>query len=478
MPDLLGATNPVPGYDKPVNNRNTQTPSHYEQLENVPDLTKVNGPDRRTEQQQSDLRGDQNIRYGSNFQAFLERLRQAPDMLESLSDIFSGWAADTKLSEMQEGITLEMAKILEMLQMDESQLQDFLLQQVKTGTIFNGDLCELLRNAYSKADSETIKNSILQFLKSYSDCMSSEHIEKNMLRNLQRMADAMPARWTEQLREMTAQLENSIKAGDRMDTLRLLQKGIFPYMSDYVERTHDMGLPRQLLTQLALDIVRYENGSEQKVLQLFHQLRNCGIFRNNMEFLDDEVLAKLVDEVQRQRGSVAMQFSNALTSAASKFLQDGGNQQIQQGFQNLLAAMLLNESVYMPLNHYIVPLQWQGKMLFSEMWVDPDAENENGQSRGGSDENVRRMLIKVEIQSLGAFDIVLTNQKKDVNLLIACPEKVGFFHKQIEQAVTQILIRNDLNPLQISVTKMEKPMTVLDVFPRSFQGRNGVNVKA
>lgn len=56
----------------------------------------------------------------------------------------------------------------------------------------------------------------------------------------------MPASWAEKLREMAARLENGMAAGDRRGNVLLLQRELFPYMSDYVGRTHDMGLPRSL----------------------------------------------------------------------------------------------------------------------------------------------------------------------------------------------------------------------------------------
>ena len=81
MPDILGATNPVPGYDKTSLNRNvTVSPeSTPPQIQNVPDPTRVNRADNRTEQQDSNLQGDGKIRYDSNFQTFLPRLRDAPN---------------------------------------------------------------------------------------------------------------------------------------------------------------------------------------------------------------------------------------------------------------------------------------------------------------------------------------------------------------------------------------------------------------
>ena len=68
MPDLLGAANPVPGYDKAVTNRNIPVSPEKVQIQNSPDLTKVMRGDRRTEQQGTDLQGDGKVRYDSNYQ--------------------------------------------------------------------------------------------------------------------------------------------------------------------------------------------------------------------------------------------------------------------------------------------------------------------------------------------------------------------------------------------------------------------------
>ena len=58
MPELLGATNPVPGYDKTTVNRNITVSPDNTQIQNVPDPSKVVRADGRTEQQDSNLQGD------------------------------------------------------------------------------------------------------------------------------------------------------------------------------------------------------------------------------------------------------------------------------------------------------------------------------------------------------------------------------------------------------------------------------------
>ena len=477
MPDLLGATNPVPGYDKSTVNRNITVSPENTQIQNVPDPSKVVRADGRTEQQDSNLQGDGHIRYDSNFQTFLQRLRDTPSLAESLSLIFSGREATIVSSGLSAGIAEEMGRLLEMLRMDEGQLLDFLQGQFKTGTRFGGALFALLRNAYEKASSGGVRTDILQFLKAYVDFDSTSHIEGNLLRDLGAMADAMPASFAEKLRDLTAQLQNGIAAGDRKGNLSLLQREIFPYMSSYVERTHDMGTPRSLLTMLALNVARYENGSEEKLLEGFHQLSGYGTLKGQLGGIDDQSLLLLLkSRGAGSEGSRAVQFSNQLASAAARAFRGEGSAEVQRAFQNLIAAMLVNESVYMPINHYLIPLEWDGRMLFSELWVDPNAEEEQDRSAGGQ-KRTMRLLFKMDVQSVGLFDVILTTQGTEVDVQIACPDKAAPFSKQIGDAVSQILARNELRPTRVAVRRMDRPVTLTEVFPKIFEGKNSVNVK-
>ena len=476
MPDLLGATNPVPGYDKTSLNRNIPVSPENSQIQNVPDPKKVVRADGRTEHQDSNLQGDGRIRYDSNFQTFLQRLKDTPNLAQTLARLFTGREGIVVSSGLSAGIAEEMGRLLELMRMDESQLMDFLNGQFKTGTRFGGALFALLRNAYDRAASGGVRNDILQFLKTYVDFDSTSHIEGNLLRDLQSMADAMPASWAEKLRDLTAQLQNGIAAGNRQGNLHLLQKEIFPYMSSYVERTHDMGTPRALLTMLALNVARYENGSEEKLLEGFHQLSGYGTLKGQLGGIDDQSLLLLL----RSRGggaesSKAIEFSNHLASAAARAFRGEGSAEVQQAFQNLIAAMLVNESVYMPVNHYLLPLEWNGRMLFSELWVDPNAEDEQGRAGGGK--KAMRFLFKMDVQSLGLFDVILTAQGTDVDIQIACPDAAVPFSKQIGDAVSQILARNDLKPARVAVRRMDRPVTLTEVFPKIFEGKNSINVK-
>ena len=156
-------------------------------------------------------------------------------------------------------------------------------------------------------------------------------------------------------------------------------------------------------------------------------------------------------------------------------LQGQGGAAAQEAFHNILASLLINESVYMPLSHAMIPLDWNGNKMFSEIWVDPDAEN--GQNGGGASQPVTRVLIKLDIESLGAFDLLFNLRGETVSVSAACPRSVAPFASQVSQALTTILTRNGFQAESVSVAEMKRPVTISEAFPKIYKNMSGINVK-
>ncbi len=477
MPDLLGVTNPVPGHDNSNVNRNIPVSPNDTRIQNAPDPSRVSRPDNRTERQDTgDSTGSQALRYDSNFAAFLQRMAGTPGMGESLRTLFAMFEGKVVSSGIEEGLASEMGALLNMLKMDESQLGKFLFSQMANGTRFGGALFDVLRSAYASSGSEAVRNNILQFLKKYGDYSSTPHIQGNLLRTLTKLTRAIPASWGSQLLPMVSQLEGKLNAGDRQGALKLLQGTILPFLSNYTSKTNDMGLSRTLISMLALDISRYENGGEEGLLQAFHQLTSSPGLREKLGGLSDEALLKLLDSTSFAKAAEGDQFASQLSRAAQQALQGGAKNEVQEAFRNIVSAFLVNESVHMPLNHILLPLEWDGKMAFSEMWVDPDAE-ENLKRGKGERPNTLRFLFKIDIQGLGFFDMVLACQGERVDVQVFCPEKVTPFTQLVQGELSRILTDNGLSAGAVQVQRMDRPLTISGVFPRIFEGENSINVK-
>ena len=477
MPDLLGVTNAVPGNDANLINRNMPSIPNDPRLQNAPDPTRVTRSDNRTEQQGAGGDGSGALRFDSNFIAFLQRLSETPGLAQTLSQVLRMYQGTVVSSGMEEGIAVEMSALLEMLKMDEGEFSSFFRSQMQLGNRLSGPLFSILREAYGNSNSEVLRGNILQFLKRYSDYSSSGHVQGNLLRTLTRLTRAIPATYGNQLLGMVSELQQKMGAGDRSGALKLLQGTIMPFLAGYTSRTNDMGLSRSLISLLALDVARYEGGSKDGVMQAFRQLGSSAMLREKLGGVSEVDLLRLLERSTFAQAAERDTFASRLAQTAQRALRGGAGAEAQDAFRNIISSFLLNESVYMPLTHVAIPLEWNGKMMFSELWVDPDAED-NLKRGNGERDNVIRFLFKIDIQDLGFFDMVLTCQRENVDLQIYGPPAVASFAGTVQGEMTRILSENGLKPLGVQVQAMEKPLEISAVFPKIYEGENSINVSA
>ncbi len=477
MPDLLGVTNAVPGNDANLINRNMPSIPNDPRVQNAPDPNRVSRPDNRTERQDSGDTGGRPIRYDSNFITFLQRLRETPGLSQSMAQLLRTYQGTVVSSGMEEGIALEMSALMEMLKMDEGAFSAFFRSQMELGNRFSGPLFSLLREAYGNSTSEVLRGNILQFLKRYSDYSSSAHIQGNLLRTLTRLTRSIPATFGNQLLGMVSELEGKMSAGDRSGALKLLQGTIMPFLAGYTSRTNDMGLSRSLISLLSLDVARYESGSKEGVMQAFRQLGGSSVLRSRLGGVSEVDLLRLLERSRFAQAAGRDQFADRLAQTAQRALRGGAGMEAQDAFRNILSAFLINESVYMPLTHLVIPMDWEGRLMFSELWVDPDAEDNLKQGRGDRD-NTIRFLFKMDIQGLGFFDMVLTCQRDNVDLQIYGPPEVTSFAATVQGEMDRILSENGLKPVNVQVQTMERPLDVSAVFPKIYEGENSINVNA
>ena len=477
MPDLLGVTNAVPGNDANLINRNMPSIPNDPRVQNATDLNRVSRPDNRAERQDAGETGSQAARYDSNFITFLQRMSETPGLARTMAELLRSYQGTRVSSGMEEGIAVEMSALLEMLKMDEKAFSAFFRSQMDLSRRFSGPLFNILREAFGNSGSEVLRGNILQFLKRYSDYSSSQHIQGNLLRTLTRLTRAIPASYGNQLLAMVSELEGKMGAGDRSGALKLLQGSIMPFLAGYTSRTNDMGLSRALISLLALDVARYESGSKEGVMQAFRQLGGSAMLREKLGGVSEVDLLRLLERSRFGQASGSDRFADQLAQTAQRALRGGSGAEVQDAFRNIVSAFLINESVYMPLTHLVLPLEWQGKMMFSELWVDPDAENNLKNGRGDRD-NVVRFLFKMDIQDLGFFDIVLTCQRENVDLQIFGPPAVADFAGTVQGEMGRILSENGLKPVGVQVQAMERPLDVSAVFPKIFEGENSINVSA
>ena len=205
-------------------------------------------------------------------------------------------------------------------------------------------------------------------------------------------------------------------------------------------------------------------------------------FKNLLKFPSFQKIFEGMDEKQLRELLLRMNFEKAAGKSewADKFLNivesgirgDAGLEN-RQVFENVVNALLLNESVYMPVLHLMLPIELNGQLMFSELWIDPDEE---GNASSDPKERTAKLLIKFDIKDVGFFDLLMVYEKENVSMRLFYPENLSPFESEIKKGMEGILNRNGLNCEYLGVEQAAGSIPVPSVFPKIFERKNAVNV--
>lgn len=471
MTNITSVTNPTPGQDNSANYRSPIAPNDP-QVKNVSDPSRITRADQRSDRQDTAGSGLAR-RYDSYFQAFLQELRSFGSISDSLYQfLLSGFTMQGDVGGA--GLNPALAQLFQGLQVNPEQLLTLLKGMMSADQRFRGPLFDVLRDALRHGASQGMKEDIAQFLRKFSDFSATPHIERSLARNIQQMSWFMPQRFSDALDGHLRQLNTLLAKSDRAGALALLQKTFLPYMSDYVSQVHDRGIARNLLSMLVLDIARYENGSPQNLLQSFYQLFSYTPIKDAFGNLDQNAILQMLSEHTAPPNDASTSILDQLSELSARTMRGEGSTSLQQTLQELMRSVLVNQSVFMPLAHAMLPIIMDGKAMFSELWVDADAEQ---QSNGRSASKEMRMLLKFDIQDLGNFDLVITYHDDGVvDAQLNCPPHLTQFTDLFASKMTKMAENAGLKPSAIRASPATRRTTLTEVFPKILERMNSLNV--
>ena len=156
--------------------------------------------------------------------------------------------------------------------------------------------------------------------------------------------------------------------------------------------------------------------------------------------VNNKMIAELVDGIfTKAKLNQATALQDQLVTVLTKGLDGEAGYQNLAVFQNILQSALLNESVYMPLLHMMLPVDYMGQQMFSEIWVDPD-----DRTGGGLGENAIKLLLKFDIKDKGFFELIMLVDNGKVDLQLFYPDKYDAYKNQIKDGIFTIIERNDM----------------------------------
>ena len=246
---------------------------------------------------------------------------------------------------------------------------------------------------------------------------------------------------------------------------------MIPFLSQNISRTHDYGAIREATMLLVFHTARYQDGGIDRLYKLFEDMLNDRDFIRLFKGDAQESMQNLL-----KAGSGEARPMSDFADGLSQLVLRGANGQaglenVQQ-FYTIMNGMLMNESVYMPLLHFILPFQYEDNNVMSEMWVDPDAKKDDD-----SEGRRIKLFLKFDIQSVGKFELVMILQDHEAKVQLLVPPNLAKQEKKIQTEVADILKDNGIRFSQLMVRQRVRDRRVDEVFPEIREKERTINVR-
>ena len=471
MSNILKVTTPTVGYDNnSVNNK--PTPSQQAEdlsIKNPVEANRVGRADGRAESGGND--GGRGIAYDSNFGSFIQSLRDLPRLSEAMSKMIFGGMANLVESGITKGTAEDIQAFFQMLNMSPEKLSEFLKSQMAGANRLQGPLFDVLRQIMDEATTVELKAGVLDLLKKYNDMSSGKHLMENIKGTLEDIEARMFKGDREGLMKLAMKLKPHTMDSNAAN-VRLLKEQIIPYMGKYVADNREMGKLRDLVTLVAFNTSRYESGSLDNVVQAFQRLMDFPTFQKHFKGMSVNDFRDMLRGVDYDRAAGKNELTDKLLNIMQAGVKGEAGIENKEAFVNIMRSILVNESVYMPVMHVMLPVILDGVPMFSEMWVDPDEESGNQ----GSKERGIKLLIKFDMKDVGFFDMMLYYEKGKIDMLIHYPEELSGHESDIRENIRKIMRKNNLELEYLGVEQGKVPIPVHTAFPKIFERRNSINV--
>lgn len=476
MANILRVTTPVVGYDNNSGAKvNQENPPKNPNIQGEVRPDKVVRPDARSDAAPQQEEATLKFRYETNFDNFIQQMAKSSNITEEFSSVFLEKLGVLAQSGLKADFAGKIAEFLNMISMSPQDLAAFLKTQGQASVRYSGVFFDVLRQIMQQTGSVELRAGILDFLKRYTDMAEGSHLLDNMRRLMQDLKGGMLRSPGEQLEEMGRQLNYNAANGNVKENANLLKNRILPFLNSYITQMHERGSMRENTAMLASLTARYENGDAGRLQEAFLRLLDFQVFSKHFKNLDPATLMKVLGNTEFEKASMKNGAMNQLAEIINRGVMGEAGTENKMVFKELMQAFLLNESVYMPVLHLALPVDINGTLMFSELWIDPDEERDKGD---GTSERLIKGLIKFDIKDVGFFDLFFLygTDSGQLSLQLNYPEKLDATQEEVRTAISRIIANNGMEEGEVVLGSEDGSIPISAAFPNIFERKNSINV--
>ncbi|WP_085833192.1 hypothetical protein [Clostridium merdae] len=469
MADNLRITTPVPSGDN-VNRLNPARPSERAVVN--PALVPPTNADRQSGQNNTEF--SFLLNRNSVFSRFIQQLSKTPELSQSLGKLVfevMGRAG----AEQGAPVSETLRQLTQVINMGREDIVKNLLFQENNRTQFSGPLFQTMRQMLEQYPNKTLEQKMAQFLKVFNAYTSAGETTRSVTNRLIQISEQIPQPYSGQLAQLAQEITDEQPIENLNQNLSTLKEKVIPFIRRYISATNDFGRVRDNITLLVHDLSRLNIGSREELAEKFTALLDyC---KYDLDF-PPQKLNELTSVFLDHMGRLETPIQNKLLDSILNLLTENANGPSQRGqelFQSTLSSLLMDNSVYMPFHHLFLPLTFEGKYLFGEIWIEKEEESET--SHYAQDrERSRLIILTFDIKSKGYFEAFLTLTGKNVNIRLNCPAEFASNTKEIGEAVSAIFTQNGLVTESVELSAGIPPTAGKTILKKIHEGRRTVDV--
>lgn len=244
-------------------------------------------------------------------------------------------------------------------------------------------------------------------------------------------------------------------------------------------------------SDLSISFVRLVNELEKSIVYQPEIKRNIGIMQYNlsrylMESNLDELLELFKDSLKNEFNYFNQLLNDYLKQPLSEYNPTNVIEKITQvlelevnhasvlglthdKIESIVISLLSSPSHFVPLLHFVLPMQSEFLQAYSEVWIDLKKEES---------QNSNHILCAIEIEQIGHFEIEIWQVNDRIKCDVYCPVELVDQFKPVVNNLSKRIFESSFKLELVSIKSLNYSRSLLEVFTHLSDLQNGINIYA
>jgi len=441
----------------------------------VIDPTKVTKP---TKQDPSNQTGQNLLNYNpdSVFEKFIKSLQNSPVLAEGAKKLLLNKQFINYNIKSDSVINTLFESFLKSIEMNDTEVLNFLKFQQGTYTKFHGEFFDILRNlTKSFPNNKDFNITVRNFLRSYDCFVSIEETSKSINSALKNIEQNLPELLKNSFNEMTGKLVLDNTKGLDLN-LGILKDEIIPFVGRYISKMNDFGPVKDYVSVLVHNMVRLEAATKDNFSNNLENLLEFVRYNFDVNDKDMETLKLSLIKTYEESSNV----KNSSVDSFLKLLESGvknSDSLVNKALmEEMTESILFSQNVHIPLTHMFLPLNYNGMFMFSELWIGKEYEESAGKKKKNEYIQTYKVFLTFDIQNMGYFETTVILKESKLSLDIYVPSSLTNNIEKIKNDLSNLLSKNNLSVSNLSVQESIKKRRFNEIFSNLTERKSSVDV--